>query len=232
MQSINQYVGSRIRLYRQMKGFTLAELAQRVHKSKATVSKYENGEISIDIQTIFELSGALDIRVEQLIDYQKEPQEPRPVQDSFFPQNQVCLYFYDGRYKRVVRSLLQLSHGAAVNSATLYNDVSDLRRPESCRNLYAGKVYYFDTITNFVMVNQSNRMELVTLCASNPFDRSDRVSGMLTGISRHPMLPISIKCLLSAAPLEEDEALKADLLLRKEDIKRIKNLNMFAVEQG
>ena len=41
MISVNQHVGSRIRLYRQMKRYTLAELAEKIHKSKATLSKYE-----------------------------------------------------------------------------------------------------------------------------------------------------------------------------------------------
>ena len=53
---------------------------------------------------------------------------------------------------------------------------------------------------------------------------------MLTGISRRPMLPISMKCLIAPDPLEEDETLKQSLLLSKEDLKRIKAMNMFAVE--
>ena len=232
MEQLNAYVGGRIRLYRQIKGYTLSKLASMIHKSKATVSKYENGEITLDILTLFEIAAALGICVEQLTDYQPPEQEPVKVQDAFFPQDTVCLYFYDGRSSRVVRSLLSLRRLDSGGTATLYNDLKDLSRPEECRNLYYGTASFFDTITNFALENQSNRMEQVTLCAANPFDRSDRVSGMLTGISRHPMLPVSIKCILSAVPLEEDQALKEALLLSKEDLRRIKHLNMFAVEQG
>ena len=86
-------------------------------------------------------------------------------------------------------------------------------------------------VTNFSFENQSNRMEHVTLCAINPFDRSEHVLGMLSGISRYPVLPISIKCILSPVPLKEDESLKEKLILSKKDIKLIRSLNMFAVEQ-
>ena len=95
----------------------------------------------------------------------------------------------------------------------------------------AATVEYFDTVTNFSFENQSNRIEHVTLCAINPFDRGSEVLGMLSGISRYPMLPISIKCILSPVALEENEELMEKLILSKKDIKLIKQLNMFAVEQ-
>ena len=232
MDQLNAHIGGRIRLYRRIKGYTLAALAERIHKSKTTVSKYENGEITLDVVTLFDLARALGVRVEQLTDYRDQGGEEPRGKDAFFPQDRVNLYFYDGRSRRIVRSVLELTHRGPESRATLYNDLEELRRPETCRNLYAGRVSFFDTITHFALENQSNRMEQVSLCAANPFDRTDRVSGMLTGISRHPMLPISIKCLLSPEPLEEDQALKESLLLSKEDLKRIKAMNMFAVERG
>ena len=54
---------------------------------------------------------------------------------------------------------------------------------------------------------------------------------MLSGMSRYPLLPISIKCILSSEPLVEDERLQEELILTQKDIKMIRKLNMFAVEQ-
>ena len=45
------------------------------------------------------------------------------------------------------------------------------------------------------------------------------------------VLPISIKCILSSEPLVEDERLQEELILTQKDIKLIRKLNMFAVEQ-
>ena len=231
MQDLNKHVGSRIRLYRQMKKLTLTELAGRVHKSKATLSKYETGDITVDIQTLFEIAAALSIKVSQLIDYVPSSDRSPTAPDSFFPQRFVYLYFYDGRTRRTVRSVLEPRHEGAGSIATFYHDLEDLRRPERCRNLYVGRAEYFDTMSYFSFRSQSNKIDRVTLCAANPFDRSGRVLGMLTGISRYPMLPVSIKCILSAEPLTEDEELRRALFLSPADRKLTKALNMFAVEQ-
>ncbi|MBR6704086.1 MAG: helix-turn-helix transcriptional regulator, partial [Lachnospiraceae bacterium] len=45
MTTLSQAVGARIRLYRQMKKLTLVALSEKIYKSKATLSKYETGEI-------------------------------------------------------------------------------------------------------------------------------------------------------------------------------------------
>ncbi|MBQ4490125.1 MAG: hypothetical protein II965_02645, partial [Pyramidobacter sp.] len=62
-------------------------------------------------------------------------------------------------------------------------------------------------------------------------DRGEQVLGLLSGISRYPILSISIKCILSPSILEENDELMDKLVLSKKDMKLIKSLNMFAVEQ-
>ncbi|MBQ6542484.1 MAG: helix-turn-helix transcriptional regulator [Lachnospiraceae bacterium] len=231
MISVNQHVGSRIRLYRQMKRYTLAELAEKIHKSKATLSKYETGDIAVDVETLFEIAEALRVRPMQLLDYDAEPQMKERVPDGFFPEKRIYLYFFDGRKRKVRCSLLDISREGAPASASLYYDVKDLSQPESCRNLYFGTAEFFDTVTQFSLDSQSSRVEKLTLCAANPFDRSGQVLGMLTGLSRYPMLPVSIKCILSDTPLQDNETLRESLILSRSDFKLIRTLNMFAVEQ-
>ncbi len=231
MISVNQHVGSRIRLYRQMKRYTLAELAEKIHKSKATLSKYETGDIAVDVETLFEVAEALRVRPMQLLDYDAEPQMKERVPDGFFPEKRIYLYFFDGRKRKVRCSLLDISREGTPASASLYYDVKDLSQPESCRNLYFGTAEFFDTVTQFSLDSQSSRVEKLTLCAANPFDRSGQVLGMLTGLSRYPMLPVSIKCILSDTPLQDNETLRESLILSRSDFKLIRTLNMFAVEQ-
>ena len=232
MNEISVAVGGRIRLYRQMKKFTLMALAEKIHKSKATLSKYETGDIVVDVETLFDIAKALEIKPQQLLDCpvsKDDEKEVRP--DGFFPQRRICVYFYDGRVNRIVRNLLETAHDGVGRTATFYNDIPSFDRPEACRNLYFGTVEYFDTVTNFSFSSQSNRIERLTMCAANPFDRAGRVLGMLSGISRYPMLPVSIKCILSPDEIEENEDLMKTLVLSQKDIKLIRSLNMFAVEQ-
>ena len=71
MKEVSIHVGQRIRLYRKTKNLTIETFAGMIHKSKATVSKYENGDISIDIETLFTIAQALGVPVNQLIDYEE-----------------------------------------------------------------------------------------------------------------------------------------------------------------
>ena len=238
MTTLSQAVGARIRLYRQMKKLTLVALSEKIHKSKATLSKYETGEIALDIETLFELAAALEIRPQQLLDVPPLPgraELPAPpgdeaVKGNFLAGRGICLYFFDGRSGRIIRNRLDTVRDGEGYTATLYNDLPSFAHPEACRNLYVGTAEFYDTVTNFSFASQSNRIEKVSLCAANPFDRSSRVPGMLSGLSRHPLLPVSIKCILSPAELEENEAFKKELLLSQKDIKLIRSLNMFAIK--
>ena len=54
--NVDEKVGRNIRKYRMAYNMTLKELAVRLHKSVSTVSKYEKGDISLDISTFLELS--------------------------------------------------------------------------------------------------------------------------------------------------------------------------------
>ena len=67
MNEINIYIGGQIRKYRKANGMTLQQLADVIHKSRATVCKYESGEISIDIATLYEISQALQVSTDYLL---------------------------------------------------------------------------------------------------------------------------------------------------------------------
>ena len=51
MSEISSYVGAQVRRYRKACGMTIQQLADQIHKSRATVCKYENGEIVLDAET-------------------------------------------------------------------------------------------------------------------------------------------------------------------------------------
>lgn len=234
MNGINARVGARIRLYRRAKKLTLIQLSAMIHKSKATLSKYETGDIAIDVETLYDIAAALDIRIEQLLDQRTFTHgEAHGESCAFFQQSRIYVYFYDGRIGRCVKNVLQLDRATEPCTAVFYLDVPsfDDDALSSCRSLYYGTAEYFDAVTNFSLDNQTNRMEHASLCAVNPIDRVEQVQGMLTGISRYPMLPVSLKCILSPVPLMIDDALMEKLILSRWDMKLIRRLNMFAVEQ-
>ena len=61
MGSFSYHVGQRIKKYRKSRGYTIEQFSAMINKSKATVSKYENGTITIDVETLYDVARALDI---------------------------------------------------------------------------------------------------------------------------------------------------------------------------
>ena len=118
MNEINIYIGGQIRKYRKANGMTLQQLADVIHKSRATVCKYENGEISIDIATLYEISQALQISFGQLASYQPPlpPYTPPTVgtlqRSPFFQAKRLYFYFYDGRYHRLKDGVIDIHEHA------------------------------------------------------------------------------------------------------------------------
>lgn len=111
MSEIAMEVGKRIRGMRKRRNMTLEELAAEIHKSKAAVSKYERGEISIDIETLYEIADSLHIHVEQLL-YTRPAAGTMNVQGSapgfFAGLTQFYGYIFDGRDNHIIQCVFDV----------------------------------------------------------------------------------------------------------------------------
>lgn len=238
MHKINIHVGNRIRMYRKNKGLTLQQLADYIHKSRASVSKYENGEITIDIETLYEIAQALEISLRQLTDYQ--PEEPKisvpapgTMQRSpFFQAKRLYFYFYDGRYKRLKDGIIDVyeteNEPGNYEASFMISSVSPSGR--SSEVYYKGRVVYSDMLIRFSFVNQFNSLEEDLLYIFNPLDIRDSTDGLLCGISTADLMPCAFKCLVTLTPQEHTEELKEHLLITKQDLRKWQKLNMLIVD--
>ena len=114
MSSINTHVGKMIRKYRKAANLTLQQLADAIHKSRATICKYENGDISMDIETLYEISQVLQVSVPQLTDIGRLQEEAdhssayAARKSPFFQAKMLYFYFYDGRYNRMKDGVINI----------------------------------------------------------------------------------------------------------------------------
>ena len=114
MSNFTCYVGEQIRKYRKAGKMTLQDLADAIHKSRATVCKYENGDISVDIETLYEISQILQVSMSQLTTglpetASKPSNAPGKGQKSpFFQAQRLYFYFYDGRYQRTKDGVIDI----------------------------------------------------------------------------------------------------------------------------
>ena len=145
-----QQIGARIAFLRRLKGLTLAELAERVNKHKSTISKYESGQIIIDIESLKEVADALGVDVAQIVEM---PNTSRLTSAPIGPHNPFCLastfymYYFDGRSARLVSSVICLTSrhdGDNRINASLYMDTPDPQNYLNCRYFYSGYMYPYD----------------------------------------------------------------------------------------
>ena len=65
-EELLMYIGDKIKSYRKKKGLTQKELGKKIGVGHTTVSAYEKGTISLNMNMLFSISAALDIRVDDL----------------------------------------------------------------------------------------------------------------------------------------------------------------------
>lgn len=238
MESITAHVGARIRKARKAQGITLQQLADAIHKSRASVSKYENGEITLDIETLHEIGRALHVPLARLVDYSPQEEAPlRPIADTagqspFFQANRLYFYFYDGRYKRLKTGVIHVhkdeGEGGGYKASLSISAVTPAGR--SSEIYYSGKAVYSDMLIRFSFVNQYNTLEEDLLYIFNPLERRDMTDGLLCGISSADLMPCAFRCMVTLTPKEPTEAFIRDLMMTKKELRRWQRLNMLIVD--
>ena len=236
MSTFSYHVGQRIKKYRKSRGYTIEEFSAKINKSKATLSKYENGTITIDIETLYDISKALDIDLKCFIDYQPPEFHVENVlpKSFYFNQPRAYMYYYDGRVRQLIRSLLRFSPSSTGDSidVMLYLGVSSFDQPDRCQHLFTGEMKPYDTITHMVLINQINEAEKMYICMLNPMQTRTPAIGLLSGIGSSPFFaPIALKTLISKEPLDENDKLMSTIKLDKDDYHLLRHYNMMVVNR-
>ncbi len=157
-KQLNHHIGNRIRTSRKSLGMTIQQLADLINKSRATVSKYETGEISLDMVTLFNISSALQVTPNQLIDYRISTQKETVMQSSalktFHNASQLFFYFYDGRYNRLKDGVINIHPEKEDNQQTATLTISVVTpNGRSSEIYYLGSVTYSDRLIRFSFIN-------------------------------------------------------------------------------
>lgn len=238
MSNYTCYVGKQIRKYRKAGKMTLQDLADAIHKSRATICKYENGEIAVDIETLYEISQVLQVSISQLTTYLPETTSElistpgRSRKSPFFQAQRLYFYFYDGRYQRTKDGVIDIyeKKGEPGKYEATLTICSVSANGSSSEIFYTGRVLYSDMLIRFSFVNQYNPLEEDLLYIFNPLELRDFTMGLLCSISSADLMPCAFKCVVTLKPQEHTENFRHQLLFTKKDLKRLEQLNMLLVE--
>lgn len=224
--TLTERVGRRIKNYRKMRNMSVDALAALIDRSKATIYKYESGQISPDTETIERICGVLKIPPTFLFD---TPSTKYGVNSKvpFLNTNRFYTYNYDGRINRTVQSLLvyQANPDGDDFLTSFYMDLDDFSQPERSRYIYSGYMVGHETVSYFIMENLTLPIETITIQMVHPFHTSQITWALFMGLSEQPLAPISMKMLLSKSPLSAGELDSYSLAFTKDEVKEIRDKN-------
>lgn len=234
MSIITREVGKRIRGMRKKRGMTLEKLAAEIHKSKAAISKYERGEISVDVETLYEIADALHIHVEQLFwcppvagatNFQGK------TLGFFAGLAQFYGYIFDGRDNHIIQCVFDVlsENDLGQYKVMMYMNFYDFGHFQQCETTYYGYMEHYDTLSDINLTNQDSPMEKASCKVLAAYLDAPTKWGLWTGVSSRPIMPIATKMLLSKTPLTTDAELAKRLKISREDVRLLKLYNMLPV---
>jgi transcriptional regulator with XRE-family HTH domain len=219
-----------IQIYRKAANISLEELGRRINKSKATVWKYENGLIDMDVNSMFEIAAALNISVSHLIDSlfpDADAQRDHSPADD--PARCLFMYSFDGYKRKIGRSAIRVS--TRFHEASLFYRLESFDRLDGCRDFYTGNVTTVAPYMNFSFSNVNNDFESLFIVAKEPFKKQRIMKGLLTGISYKVFQPLSFKVLLSEKELAEDSGLETWLKFTKDELSDLRRHNALILSE-
>lgn len=233
-ETIPEYVGRRIRLHRKISGLTMEELAQRVHKSKASISKYESGQIAVDIATLFDIARALDVEVGKLINYTPPgAQKPTAVSHNLFDRAQRLYLYHMSRRRAIHLSVIHLGPEDEKGvTATMYYKVNAPDSLEQCECIYHGHMYSHATVLSFIFRNYHNPTENILINFSIPACGTNVLLGLISGLGAATIQPVARKVALSTEPVANNDQLCERLALSPESLRELKNSHTLTVPNG
>lgn len=231
--TMKEHVGSRIHLYRKKQNLTLEQLAFLLHKSISTVSKYESGTISIDIETLYDISRILSVSIEQLVDYHIDEKRDikEPAVSGFFTQKtKYWMYQYFTPMKKAVECIIEIipDYSSADDKMVLYYDTHNVNDYTDSSFVYRGSISYYDSYATMKLTNAFNAKDEIFIYAKSPLWIRNTTTGLMMSISQTLGNPSVVKVLFATAKIKDQEALKANLDLNNKEVlsalKRTNNL--------
>lgn len=229
MESNSLYItlGAKIRAFRKARNITLAQMAKTLNKSISTISKYETGEIAIDIELLIDMCRYLDVDIRSLLPDTRTSGRNIPAERymNYFVER-LYVYWFKGGENRIHISAIENDNSTF--HSTFYFDVKDVKNIYESDYVYTGTLSYSDTSIDYVFRNAVPPYDMLTLSIPTVSKEQDYRMSLLTSITFYYQR-VAIKCLTSQIPVTNMEFLAKKLQISQEKIKTLKSTNFFTI---
>ena len=226
----NINLGNKIKEVRLSRGMSLDALGKKICKTKATISKYEKNEISLDVFTLLEICNALDCSVTSIF---HENSEIYNAASNTNPFNCDKLYIYYITGRKPIVSVMELSPQNGKTLVKLYNAVKDVNKYASNYSyVYSGELVRSNTLVYIALSNnsQNSQLENVNITVNFPWsDNTNIFSAFISAITPNA-LPVVKKCIISKKILTNITEYESDLLIANSELKNISENNAWILE--
>ena len=226
MYNINHLnIGETLRKYRKIKHLSLEYVGDKIYKTKATVSKYEKGEIIPDLYTLLELCNVLGINLSSLIPYIQEVYKSSP-----FPFNSNKLYMYYLTENKLIESIIEFSFKTNEPIVSFYNGT---KNDSTYAYFYEGTMEYTDNIIYLNLKNISSKkldIERVQIIIPLPLSNvGNCFKCFITGLTPN-FSPIVKRGIVSTEPINLEKNHINKLKISHEEIQSIINNNAWILD--
>ena len=222
--------GSNLKLYRISRKQTLESLGEKIHKTKATISKYEKGEIIPDVLTILEICNALNISISQLIPQNNNAQ--KLITKNPFKTDVIYMYYYTE--DRLITSILEILEDNDKLKVKYFNGIKDIKKyADDSSYIYEGILQCDKTVGYINLINTDSQiiqLEKVQISFNIPWSKKFDITNFYILALTPNSVPIVKKGILSVVPINDFENFKNDLLISKEELTKIQHNNGWILE--
>lgn len=219
MKKINTIIGNQIRMYRKMQKKSIVELSNDIGISRSSLSRIENGQQSIEIETLIQISGKLNIPVEDLIN-------SIPIQKITTDNSNLSTYnvYYLSKHKTIESSILVSKKGIA----WFYQGIDNFSKHSHATHIYKGEYYEHDNVVYAHLSNVIATHDVMNITIYKSLNLKEKKLGFIMGY-REEMdeKPVVYKALFSKENLSESLLLEQLYLGQKKALKYIREYSMF-----
>ena len=224
-------IGKKLQYYRKLTNKTLLEVGNYIHKSKATVSKYENNQIIPDAITLLELCNCLNIPITDFFPVIKGKNHNSKSLFNPFETDKLFMYYYTNN--KLMTSIIDIFISDTQYNCKFYNGIKDTATYQHCAYYYEGVFEASRTTAYFTLHNSShknNMLEKVQIVINIPWSDNIKVcKGLILGLTPNS-LPIVKKIIISCFEIKDIHKYDDSLIFSKEDVKKIYYDGAFILE--